>query len=56
MSAGFCIDVTETLTHTIKETVDQLVDEISSSRASFPTWSGARGLLALDDPGCDLRS
>lgn len=33
-----------------------MVDEISSSRASFTTWSGARGLLALDDPGCDLRS
>ncbi|UUE28795.1 PAS and ANTAR domain-containing protein (plasmid) [Rhodococcus qingshengii] len=43
-SAGFYIDVTETLDHTVKETVDELVDEISSSRAAIEQ---AKGMLMI---------
>lgn len=43
-SAGFYIDVTETVGHTVKETVDELVDEISSSRGAIEQ---AKGMLMI---------
>ncbi|WP_317546428.1 PAS and ANTAR domain-containing protein [Rhodococcus globerulus] len=43
-SAGFYIDVTETLDRTVQESVDELVDEISSSRAAIEQ---AKGMLMI---------
>lgn len=43
-SAGFYIDVTETLDRTVKASVDVLVDEISSSRAAIEQ---AKGMLMI---------
>ncbi len=43
-SAGFYIDVTESLGRSVKESVDELVDEISSSRGAIEQ---AKGMLMI---------